>query len=95
MKEIEILGRIYALWYTEDKTELNEDNFAQVNYSDRTITVLTKEDDFKFSKEYIRDMLLHELAHAFLYETGNNDINDERHVEVLGKFVTFIERTTS
>ena len=38
----------------------------------------------------IQNTLLHELAHMFLYETGQDNLNDERHAELLSKFSKFI-----
>ncbi len=90
MKKINVLGREYAVTYTEKEEDLRPGNVAEVDYSDRTIMVLTKIGGEELSKEYVRDGLIHEVAHAFLYETGQSDLNDERHAEMLAKFAVYV-----
>jgi len=91
MKSVKILNRTYKIIYTDDKSKLEVGNEAQVDYSKRLITVLTKNDGEQYSQEWIKDSLLHEVAHAFMVETGQDDLNDERHAELLSKFATFVQ----
>lgn len=41
---------------------------------------------YKLGDQKIQETLYHEIAHAWLEESGQEDINDERTVEVMSKF---------
>lgn len=89
-----ILGVNYDVIDVETPKELADDQWcAQYDVSKKKIKVALKDSEGEENSEaWLRDSFLHELAHVFLYETGNADLNDERHVEVLNKFFNFAER---
>jgi len=91
--KINILGVTYTCEIVDNKDGFySEENLAECDYDLKTIKVLkidvkTKEE---YSKEWLEETFVHELAHAFLYETGQSDINNERTVEVMSKFARFV-----
>jgi len=99
--KMNILGNIYAVNYLDEPTPYMKDGDfgAMVDYNKKTISVINKfhghiekfEGESKKTKEYMREDLLHEIAHAFLVESGQDDINNERTVEIMSKFCKFVE----
>lgn len=88
-----ILGVEYTVEYVKDHGSMFDiKNSGECDYSDKLIRVAESCDGEKYSNEWKQETLYHELAHAFLYETGQSDLNDERHAELLGKFANFIVR---
>ena len=101
--KINILGSTYEIIFTENPTPYMEENGfgGLADYDKQEITIVTKfygnniekyEDEVDKSQQFIEDTLTHELAHAFLNESGQEDINNERTVEVMSKFVKFIKK---
>lgn len=89
--KINILENKYKVTYVKDRSFMyNEENYGEVNYSDKTIKVAKGDDGEVFTDKWIYETLTHELAHAFMYETGNSDLNNERHAELLSKFACFV-----
>ncbi len=44
------------------------------------------QDGYKLGDVKLQETLLHELAHAWLLQTGNDEMNDEKHAELLSHF---------
>ena len=93
IKEINILGAVYSIKITDNDSLLeNKENIAECHNFQKTIIVTTKDSSNKVVPKQTQDELwAHELAHAFLYQIGSEDINDERHANLLGMFVMFIK----
>ena len=100
---INILGSTYEIIFTEKPTPYMEENGfgGLADYDKQEITIVTNfygnniekyEDEVKKSEQYVEDTIIHELAHVFLNESGQDDINNERTVEVMSKFVKFIKK---
>lgn len=89
---MKILGTEYTIKYVDSSKDLeNISNTAQCDYSEKQIRVALHDEKMnKNSEEWVEESLMHEIAHAFLYETGNADVNDERSAELLSKFVRFV-----
>jgi len=91
MKSINVLGNTYKVKFVQNHSFMeNEENTGECNFSDKIIRVAKTSYDIENSEEWQQETLLHEIAHAFLYESGQSDLNDERHAELLGKFASFI-----
>ena len=89
--EYEVMGIKYTLVKVISQDSMfNDENVAECDYSERVIRLcLNDKRGVPHSKGWLQDSSLHELAHIFLYETGQSDINDERSAEVLSKFARF------
>ena len=91
MKEVKILSSTYTIEYVKDRTFMDcADNYAECNYDSKMIRVAKSDGGELYSDKWLEESLHHELAHAFMYETGNSDLDDERHAELLGKFYDFM-----
>lgn len=75
----------------EFKQTLEKDHLGLSTYTQDLIEIATIDIGGKFiSSRCLRETLLHEIAHFYLYKTGNDDINNERTAEVLAMFSDFI-----
>lgn len=93
-KKVKVASTTYKIKYVKDISDIpRQDSLvcALCDFNDKIIYVALNNDDVKYSEEWLEETLIHELAHAFLYETGQDDVNDEHHAELLSKFVKFIE----
>lgn len=98
---IKVLGSTYKVIYIDKPTEyMKENDFGgMADYNKKEITVINKfygevesfPEECDKTEEFIDETLLHELAHVFLNESGQDDINNERTVEVMSKFCKFVE----
>jgi len=89
--KIKILGSIYTIKYVKDHTSMScIENSGECDFSSKIIKIAKGNEGEIYSDKWQEETLHHELAHAFIYETGNSDLNDERHAELLGKFYDFV-----
>jgi len=87
-KSIMIMGARYKIKYLKDGSHLTQEGkCAECDYINKKIEIVKE----GYPEEWLEDPLVHEIAHAFLYETGQSDLNDERHAELLSKFALFIK----
>ena len=94
--KINILGSIYNIKYVKDQTFMyNEDHTGECDYMNKEILISKSNDGEENNEVWQKETLLHELAHAFMHESGQADINDERHAELLGKFASFTLKSIS
>lgn len=99
---LNVLGSKYTCVCIDEPTPYMRDKElgGMCDYSSKTIQVVKKfygelekyEGEFMKSDSFIKETILHELAHAFLHESGQDDINTERTVEVMSKFCMFIAK---
>ena len=94
INQINVLGSKYKIKYIKSHKEMcNIENSAECDYSEKLIRVANSEDGIDmYSDKWKEESLLHEIAHAFMYETGQSDLNDERHAELLCKFASYVKR---
>jgi len=91
MKKVKILSSTYTVKYVKDNSYMMYDeNNGECDYSTKIIKVAQGNGEIVYSDKWQQETLHHELAHAFMYESGNGDLNDERHAELLGKFYDFV-----
>ena len=92
--KVNLLGIEYVIKSVDSHRDMfDNNNVAECDYSDKSIKIC--ENDYngdKYSDTFLQESLYHELAHVFMYETGQADINDERHAELLAHFAKFIGR---
>ena len=88
---INIVGVKYKVIKVKTKEEMcDSTNYGEIDYNNRTIKLLTIDHDgVPLDDKWIQQTLLHEVAHGFLRESGQEDINTERIVEVISKFSGF------
>lgn len=88
--DIEIAGVKYR---TKMVSKIENDNVGETNYSKKEIMLVNKTVDGELCGcEFLQENLLHEIAHAWLCQTGNQDLNDERHAELLSMFANRISK---
>lgn len=89
--DINIAGEPYRLRIVGPDDVPSEDAVGEACYHDKTLYVA-----HAFTSEHLlcdsktQEVLLHELAHAWMEQTGNTDLNDERHAELLSYFARFV-----
>lgn len=90
--KLKVVGTTYKLKFVENSSWLSNPNrCAECDYINKVILVALGDGDGEYPDEWLEETVTHELAHAFLYESGQEDINDERHAELLSKYVKFIQ----
>lgn len=96
--KISLLGYEYNLEVIEEGHKefdgmLKNKHEALINYNSRYIYIMKNyynQDgsiEQEKSKVSLYEDLAHELAHGFMYHSGNDDLNDERHAELLAHFM--------
>lgn len=89
---MKILNNNYKIKYVKDTSMLYDNTkCATCDYSEKEINIAKSSGGITYSDKWLEETLTHELAHAFMYETGNDDLNDERHAELLTHFAMFIK----
>lgn len=69
---------------------LSDERIGECSFNKKQILYCDKIDNEETSEIMKLKTLTHELAHAFMYETGQHTINNEEHAELLGMFSIFI-----
>lgn len=88
---VDIMDTHYEVQVVNDPSELDNKRVGECDYATKVIKVVAYGGyDQKVSLDFAKETLLHEMAHAFLCQTGNNDINDERTVEIMSYFAKFV-----
>jgi len=91
--EINILGNDYKIIVRKKQTKAMEKagSVAQIDKNREEITLITQtEDGDKKRDKYILRDLAHEMAHAYLFETGQESNDTEEFAEAVSVIVTDI-----
>lgn len=85
--DIDICGVKYRIKSMKQSELINTDAIAETDFFEKEIRICPiNYGGYKLGSEKIQETLFHELAHAFLDQTGQIDINDERTAEVMAMF---------
>ena len=85
--DIEINSIVYRIKSCNSVDLINDNALAECDFFDKEIRISpTNDAGYKLGDQKIQETVYHEMAHAWLEETGQHDINDERTVEVMSRF---------
>lgn len=102
---VSIVGVVYTIYEHQDYQEINEMNRKLDEAFDPNFDPLKKVGVSGYcavtskeihifvghGPEYVRETLIHEVMHAFLYEIGNSHWNDEEFVDKLAAWYPKVE----